>query len=695
MLFSYNWLKSFFKKPIPAARKLAEILNLYLFEVENLEKKGKDYIFDIAILANRSDCFSHLGLAREISAILGLKLKYEFSKPKEKRNLKIKDFLTVEVKDKKDCPRYTARVILGVRVGPSPEWIRERIEACGLRSINNIVDITNYVMLEMGQPLHAFDYNKLSSSVPERKQKKREIKKILVRKAKNNEKIITLDNETIFLKDNILIIADTESPLAIAGIKGGKKAEISPETKDIILESANFDPALIYKTSKSIGLETDASLRFAHKIDRDLAQKAIDRTAFLIQKIAGGEVVSGLCDISEKKKVPREIRLNLNYLNSLLGVKIPKNKVVKILKSLEFNIKSQKENILVVKPPSFRLDISLPEDVIEEVGRIYGVQKIPAVYPLSALVPPKKNYEIFWENEIKDIMKNLGFSEVYNYSFLGEREPERFGFTKEEIIEIENPVSSEQKYLRPNLLPNLLKNVKDNFRYFDEVKIFEIGKIFKKDKNGKFIEKRMVSGVLAQKQKNNDIFYYLKGAVDSLFERLGISSNWYDDFQQTPEESKSALWHPLKSAEIKVDSKEIGFLGEISPYLQDNLEIKGSIAMFEIEFNELTKFCSEEQEYQPISQYPSAVRDLAVLVPRHVKVVEVLNKINSVGGKLIRDIDLFDIYEGEEIPEGKKNLAFHIVYQAEDRTLTSEEIDNIQKKIIRELERDPEWEVRR
>ena len=721
MIFSYNWLQSFFKKNLPKPEKLAELLALHDFEVEEVKRERGDFVLDIAVLPNRAgDCFSHSGIAHEISTILNCKLKAEFCdsgtrrkkkvepsshignwKLIEDKDLKAKDFIKVEVKNPKACPRYTARVVTAVSVGFSPKWMRERLEVCGLRPINNVVDIANYVMLETGQPLHAFDGEKL------------EEKKIIVRFAKEGEKITTLDEEKYDLDKNILVIADAKKPVAIAGIKGGKLPEIDNKTKIVVLESANFNSRVIRKGSKTIDLKTDASLRFEHGIDPNLTELAINRAAYLIQKIAhppGGypKIAQGLIDFYPKKVLPKRVKLDLDYVGSLLGIKIPAKEIIRILKSLGLKIENCKLKILNVVVPTFRLDISLPEDLIEEIGRIHGYQKIPSVFPIASLVPPPKNLDIFWEDITKNILKEAGFCEVYNYSFVNEKDISRVPIgmgepnqPKSALLEVENPLSEEQKYLRPSLIPNLLKNVQKNQKNFREIRIFELGKIFQ----AATTEKRMLTGVMT-----GENFYQMKGVIDLLLNKLGISNIWYDEpsfifpprsarvydeYQALPKDFKSCWWHTKKCAEIKIDGERIGFLGEISPRILEELKIQTKVIYFDIFFERLQKLASEEHEYRPISPYPAAIRDIAVLVPQEVRVEEVLNKIEATGRDLIRDIDLFDIYEGEELPQGKKNLAFHIIYQAEDRTLSSTEIDEIQDKIIKALEEDPEWQVRK
>ena len=514
--------------------------------------------------------------------------------------------------------------------------------------------------------------------------------------ARKGEKIITLDGEKYNLDGTILVIADMKKPVAIAGIKGGKDPEIDEKTKIIVIESANFNSRVIRLSSQKLGLKTDASLRFEHGIDPNLTEIAINRASYLIQKIAGGKVAQGIVDVYPKKVFPKQIRLDLYYVWKLLGVEISRNTVLNILKSLQIKTKSEKSNILVCEIPTFRRDLVIPEDVIEEIGRVAGYEKLPATFPQVSLIPPKKNLERFWEEIAKNSLKEAGFSETYNYSFIGEGLREIFGYNKEkELIEIENPVSEEYKYLRPSLIPNLLKNTSLNLRNFDDFGIFELGKIFFRNKK-QIREKRMLTGLIAKKgSQGSEDFYKMKGVIDSLVTKMGISNVWYDEWKISPEESKISLWDLKRAAEIKVDQKEIGFLGAISPKVLSAMKIKNPVFVFDLNFDLLSQLAVEEHEFRPLSRYPAAIRDLAVLVPRAVKVEEVLNLIEQAGGILVRDVDLFDMYEGEELPGGKKNLAFRIVYQAEDRTLESREIEKIHQNIIKNLEKNINWEVRK
>jgi len=685
MKFSYNFLQSFFKSKLPKPEKLADLLTYHFAEVEGISKQGKDFLLDIDIRPNRGpDCFSYMGIAREIGAILKLTPLLPKSKRAIKETSKIKELISISCQAKAGCLRYTGGIIKGVKVGSSPKWLKARLKSNNINPINNIVDATNYVMLETGQPLHAFDYDKIAGD---------KTKKIIVRRAKKGEKITTLDDREIKLDKDILIIADKKEPLAIAGIKGGKKAEITNKTTNILLEAANFDRILIRRASKKIGLKTDASRRFEYGIDPNLTQLGINRSLVLIQELAGGMIIPGRVDFYPKKPVPKRIKLELDYVEKLLGIKIPVKEIKDILRRLGFTFVPQvsalsKKQILI-DVPSFRLDISYPEDIIEEIGRLYGYRKIPSKFPLVALIPPERNLEIFWENMIKDILKEAGFWEVYNYAFLSQEELDIFNLKN--AVEVKNPVSIEYQFLAPSLVPNLIKDVAKNQEYFNDIRIFELSNVFQKTKKTKkgVIERKRLSVLISTEDlKPAEGFYQMKGVVDLLLNKLGISDIWY-------EEHRSTSWEGRYCAVIKIGGEEIGFLGNIDREVLDRLGVKNEAVIFDIDFDKLQKLASEENEYQPLSKYPAAVRDLAVLVPSDVKVIDVLNKINAAGGKLVRDVDLFDIYEGEELPEEKKNLAFHIIYQAPDRVLSSEEIDQLQEKIIEALEEEPEWEVRK
>ncbi len=694
MLFSYNWLKDYIKGEIPKPKKLAEVLTMHSFEVEDVKKQDKDFILDIDILPDRAyDCFCHIGMAREIGAILNKEIVNYDNLEREKLDPEKTDLskLKIVIKNSSLVPRYSALVIKDINIAQSPNWIKERLKAVGIKPINNIVDLTNFVMLETNQPLHAFDYDKIKKQ------------KLILRKSNKGEKIITLDEVERKLYKGTLIAEDGKDRLVdLAGIMGGKLSQIDKNTNNIILQAANFDREIIYKASKKLKHKTEASNIYSQGITPDLTMLALERIFFLLKKEGGNPKLSQIIDRYKKRVSCQKIKLDLNYIEKLLGEKVSKKKIKKTFKSLEFKIVASTTKSITVEIPTFRQDILIPEDLIEEIGRIVGFEKIKPIFPVLSVKAPERNFNIFWRNRVKDILKEFGFTETYNYSFFGDKEADIFGYKKEDLIQVKNPVSLEQKYLRSSLIPNLMRNIEKNQKfkgisqkvYTKRIKLFELGKIFLKNN---FSEKNMLSGTIADKEAklSSEIFFNLKGTIDSLLNKLGITNILYDDFEPTPEESKKSVWNKERCAELKVGDEEIGFLGEINPSVCKKLKLSGKIVLFDIDFGKLKNLATEEQEYQPISVYPSAVRDLAVLVPIDIKVAEVLNLMNTAGGKLVRDIDLFDEYVGENLPRGRKNLAFHVIYQAEDRTLTSKEIDGIHKKIIRELEKNPQWKVRK
>jgi len=683
MIFSYNWLKKYVKE-LPTPEELAKKLPLHSFEVEQILKKGVDTLLDIDITANRvADCSSHLGMARECAVIFGLKME----KPDLtiKKEVKKPPLVEVEVKVGDLCPRYMAAVLKKVKVGASPDWLKQRLEVCGLQSINNIVDAANYIMIETGQPLHIFDLDKLKGQ------------KIIVRNAKLNEKITTLDGQELELDKEMLVIADNKGTVAIAGIKGGKGPEVSQETENIVIEAANFNSVSIRKTSQKLRLRTDASYRFEHNLDPNLAEQGMLQLIHLIQEIAGAGPAMSFIDIYPQKREPITIILELKRIEDLLGIEPSQKEVAQILKGLGFKILKKNNKIMRLQVPTQRTDISIEEDIIEEIGRIYGYDKIFGILPSALILPAKKNIGIFWEEFSRDVLKEAGMTEVYNYSFISDKQVDIFKIDKAELLEIANPLSQEYKYLNSTLVPNLLKNVQLNLKYFSAVEIFELGKVFNQagdNKQDTISEKRSLAGLIIGKEKDSESFYTLKGIIEGLFEKVGINNAWYDEVGPTPENSSKLIWDLDRAAEIKVGDEEIGFLGYISQPILDILKIKADVVVFDLDFERFQELASERREYQVISPYPIATRDLAVLIPSGVKVVDVLNVINRAGGKLVRDVDLFDFYEGENIPEYKKNLAFHIAYQAEDRTLTAEDIGGLHEKITNALEEEG-WEVRK
>lgn len=670
MKFSYSWLQSFFVTKLPSPQKLAEALTQRIFETEALSKK----VLEVDVLPNRAaECLSYLGLAREIGAILGQKYKnLDCRLNRRSGGKKTSEAIEVKVQNTSDCQRYSARLIEDIEVKESPSFIKERLQESGLRPINNIVDLANYVMLETGQPLHVFDLDKI------------EEKKLIIRQAREEEVFTTLDDETYSLDKEVLVIADVNDPLAIAGVKGGKKAEITRSTKRIIVESANFSRASVRGIWKKFGLRTDASWRFENGLDLDLVKTAQDRFSNLVTELYQATPALDIVDFYPSPAVKQTISFSLEYLEKLSGAKIKNTQVLSILKRLGFQVIKKSTKQWKVTVPSWRLDILGQEDIIEEVVRLYGYENISSQASMVNLIPPVKNWNQFWEKEIKNTLIKLGLSEVCNYSFINEEQRKLFSYAPEEMVEIVNPVSQQQRYLRPSLLVNLLMAAKENRKHSPDLKFFEIGKVFNQQSH-QYLEKSSLAGILSSADSSQG-FYRLKGIVEQLFSSLVINDLWFDNYQATPEDFSKAMWHPSRVAEIKVGDKEIGFLGEIHPRLEDALKIPEHVLAFTVDLESLIRLASTEQEYKPVSSYPAAKRDLSVIVPASTKIGKIIEEINHVGGPFIRDIDLVEIYQGEAIPQGKQSVTLRIYFQAQDHTLQTGEISGWQTKIINSLQ---------
>lgn len=649
MKFSYNWLQSIIIKKLPNPKELADIITIRFFEVESVERLKNDWIIDIDVLPNRAgDCLSHIGVAKEIAIMLNSKIRKEDLRLREvSRNAK--DLVSVEVLDSLNCNRYTARVMINISVAESPKWIKERLESCGIQSINNVVDIANYVMLEMGQPLHIFDLDKLSN------------KEIVVRMSKAGEKITTLDNNIFVLNKNILLITDNKDPLAIAGIKGGKKAEIDLKTKNIVIESANFNRTSIRKTSAQLKLRTDASLRFEHGLDPNMTSIAIDRTAQMIQEICSGQIAKGIIDIYPNKNKPKKIDLNLTKVQKVLGITIKADKIKKIINDLDLKIISSKKDNLLIEVPTIRQDITIAEDIIEEIGRILGYDKIKPELPSLPITLPIKNKDFFWKNEIKELLKSAGLTEVYNSSFLSQEQFETFKYV--DLMEIEKPATIDQQYLKPSLIPNLIKNIEFNSKFFEEIEIFEIGSVFSKSGEEEHF-------AVALKNKT---FFDAKSILELAAGRMNLELS----FKPT----ENNLFD--NSAEVFLGSEKIGILGYNS-----------NLSIFEVNFDKMKKLAVDKRQYCPIPKFPESSRDLAIIVPKETTYENIVNEIKKANIQLLEDISLFDIYSDDKLPKESKSIALRLIYRA-NRTLTSEEVNKMHGKIIERIEKNNNWIVRK
>lgn len=651
---------------------------MHCFENESLERVGDDYILGIDVLPDRAgDCLSHLGVARECAAVLSRKIILPKITFKEDSKIKTKDFISVDVKDKAGCKRYVARVLTNVKVGESPKYIQERLTACGMNPINNVVDATNYVMLEMGQPLHAFDYENIKGG------------KIIVRKAKNGEKMTTLSGLEYKLDENILVIADAEKPLALAGIKGGKNAEINRNTKTIVLESANFNPKLISQTARKINLRTDASIRFEQNLDPNLAEEAINRVAMIIADKNSAKIAGGIIDVYLEKTNPKKIKLDLKNLHKILGIEIKSTEIVSILKRLGIKASQITANSLVAEIPTFRQDIVIPESLIEEIGRVYGYEKIPPVLPCDFLKPVERNNDIFWQDKVKNIMEEISYTEVYNYSFVSEETLRFCGISPNAARKIKNPVSADFEYLRPDLIPQLLNNAKENLKTFRDFKIFELSKIFIPAKN-KTNEARMFAGVILNSADTpQTIFSNLRGEINLILNRLGIDKINYEPG------AEGHIWNKQNTVSCFVRGKKIGTLGQISSDILENYNIREKVFSFKIDFDKLQPLCTEEKYFENISFHPAATRDISGLVSEEVKIEKIIQTIKSIDIQLVKSAEAFDIYQGKNVPEKQKSASFHIIYQSDEKTLDTKTIDELQSKVLKKLIETFNWQERK
>jgi phenylalanyl-tRNA synthetase beta chain len=664
MKFSYKWIKEYIETDL-APKEAAELLVFHSFETEIIKETAEDTIFDIDILPNRfSDAASHFGVARELKLLLSAIQKKNLTiKEPEQAKLEGDEKVEITIENTEGCSRYTGALIRDVEVGESPSWLKDHLSVCGVGSINNIVDITNFVMLEMGQPIHAFDFGKLGGQ------------KIVVRNANQGEKIDLLDGRKIELDEKDLVIADEKDPLALAGIKGGKKAELGKNTKNIFIESAYFDSKNVYLTSKKHRIETDASRRFSANLDSSLSIKALARAVYLIKEVAKGKL-AGFGDANFTKNTSHKIKLNVNRLNQLIGVKIDLSEIKNTLSLLGCEIKDVEEGDLLITIPSWRKDLQVQEDLVEEIARIYSYEKISSTLPYLPLSAIDPKLEEIHQNKIKEALKGTGFYEAYTYSFLDKNIAQVMGFKEDTQVELKNPISERFSILRPSILPGLLLALGENLKHEPEMKFFELGKSFCKKEN-EVCEKSEIGIVLALKE---NALFELKGTIEFLLESIGINDYLIEAVEEVREKDKK-LFNVSTLAIIKIGDKNIGRFGKISSKVLREVGIEKEVVGAIIDGEKLFDLAKREYKYEPISKYPSVLRDLAILVDSNVRFSQVMAIIENAGGKFIKNIDLFDVYEGKNLPKNKKSLALHLTYQSNDHTLRDKEVNKEHKKV--------------
>ena len=637
-----------------------------------------DTVLDVNVTPNRSDCLSMMGIAREVAAITRNKIKNPSLKIKESSE-DIGTLTSVRIIDADACPRYTARIIKNVQVGPSPIWIKTRLEAVGLRSINNIVDVTNFVMLEMGQPLHAFDFRFLEEG------------RIIVRKSNENEQFVSLDEKSRILPPETLLICDGVKPVAIGGIMGGLNSEVKEDTNTILLESAYFNPVSIRRSARKLSMPTDAAFRFERGIDPEGVVKALNRAAQLIADLAGGTICKNYIDAYPQKIISAQnIPLRLDRIRSIIGLEIESKDVLRILRSLGMILKSNGRGKYLVTPPTCRVDILREIDLIEEVIRLYGYDLVPATLPDISVTEITFNPRLNLEEKIRQLLIGSGNTEIINYSFGTHAAADYLCLPEDDFrrstVKIKNPLGEDLSAMRTTMIHGLLSMAKSNANNgsFD-LKIFEIGRIFLNNKTGELPEERnMLAGFLTGKlsddlwgaHKNID-FYTLKGCLENIFYDLKISKPKYDS------QSIEPFLHPGKSCSIYLDDKKIGFMGEIHPDVLEKYDLKNKIYVYEINLDIiLPSYLAQIIRYQEISKFPSVTRDVAFVIPATMEAGNMLGIVLGQKEDLLENVDIFDIYTGKEVSEGTKSLGLRFSYRAPDRTLTDSEINTVHDRIV-------------
>jgi phenylalanyl-tRNA synthetase beta chain len=636
-----------------------------------------DYILELSVTPNRSDCLSLLGVAYEVAAVLDRDLYLPDINLKES-DRPVHQEVHVEVEAGEACPYYVARKVTGVKIGPSPMWLQNRLRSAGVRPINNVVDVTNYVMFEYGQPLHAFDARKVTDG------------RIVVRTARKGEVVVTLDDQERTLEEGMLIISDPEKVIAIAGVMGAANSEVTESTTDVILESAYFDPGLTRRTSKALDLRSEASQRFEKGVDPERVEEACARAAQLLAELAGGTVLKGISVSKTGQFTRRRVCIPMVKLNNVLGTQLKPSEVQSIFERLRFDCENLGHE-WQVDVPTRRPDISIEEDLIEEVARLYGYDRIPTTLPQGVTTPGSRTPKQRLKQRIKTILQGAGLDQVVTYSLVSEQQAAWGSWFEEDVhpIPLAMPMTKERSFLRTTLIPSLLEVAQYNKnRQQSDVHLFEIGRTFlAKELPLKQLptEKEVVAGLLSgmwldhgwQQVRVPVDFFVVKGIVEGLFKQLGVGPVQYKKIERDH-------YHPGRTAEILLEGERLGFIGQLHPVWQKELELK-EVYLFELDLERLHRHWSHQVSYEPLPKYPGVERDLAIVVAQAVKAGSLLETIKEAGGSLLKHVDLFDVYTGPGIEEGKKSVAFSLVFRHPDRTLTDEEVQEIHQRILDRL----------
>lgn len=631
------------------------------------EVLGLEPVIEFEITSNRPDCFSIVGLARETAVTLGTDFKKPEITVKEEGEGKASDFVSVSIRNSELCSRYAARTVTDVNIQPSPEWMQRRLAAAGMRPINNIVDITNYVMLEMGQPMHAFDLKCVDGG------------NIIVRSAQDGETITTLDGQKRKLDSSMLVIADENKPVAIAGVMGGANSEVTSESKMILLESATFNGTSVRLTSKKVGIRSEASNRFEKGLDSENVIKALDRCAQLIEQLGAGRVIPGIVDCYPVKPEPVKVQINDVEINRLLGTNIDKEWMFELFEKLEFDVD---RDSMMLTIPTFRPDVRVMADLAEEVARFYDYNNIkPTLLSGATSTIGKKNHNQKMEDLIAQLMLSLGLFETYSFSFTSPKVWDRMRLPEEHIfrdaVVITNPLGEDFSIMRTTTIPEMLGIIKTNYnRKVEEGGFFEISYVYKPIKEQLLPEERKV---LTIGLYGNVDFYYLKGIVEQLFAQMNITNADY-----SPEKNHPS-YHPGRCARVSLGNTDIGYIGEIHPEVASNFECPKRTYIAVLDISHMIENSNMVKEYSGLPKYPAIGRDIALIVDEGVLVKDIEAVIKQRGGKILEQIKLFDVYKGEQVPEGMKSVAYTLTFRSMDRTLVDEEVNKTMSKILHGL----------
>ena len=630
----------------------------------NLVIGNDDTVVDFEITNNRPDCYSIIGLARESAAAFGMEMKHHEPLVKGSDAGRIFDYLDVEVPAEALCKRYSSRMVANVKIAPSPKWLRQRLRANGVRPINNIVDITNYVMLEYGQPMHAFDYRYVSSG------------KIVVREALEGETLTTLDGNMRSLKAGMLVIADDNKPIGLAGIMGGENSEILDDTTMVVFESANFDGTSIRQTALALGMRTEASGKFEKNLDPMMTIPAVQRACELVELLGCGDVLDGTIDVINYVPQTKELPLECDKINRLLGTDISREDMVRYLRLLEIPVEGD-----TIHVPSFRPDLNLTADIAEEIGRSYGYNEIP-ITEFKTSTQGGYTTEMQLETKAGSLCRGLGYSEIITYSFVSPAVFDQIRLGKDSplrnALKIQNPLGEDTSIMRTIALPSMLEILSRNNAYHNKsVKLYELAKIYLPVEGQTLPEepKMLVLGTYGA----GETFFTLKGEVEAIFAGLRLKKAAYRAVQDNPS------YHPGRCAAVSIDGVEIGVMGQIHPLVAANYGMDVDVYCAELDFGKLMAAQLEDATYTPLPKYPAVSRDLSLICDESVTVAQVEDVITAAAGKLLREVKLFDIYRGVGVPAGKKSMAFSLVLRADDRTLTDSDSEGVVSKVLAAL----------